>query len=193
MNDNDDRAAGGKADVVPAATASRMRELGISLAFAAQMRAAARLGIVYGVTPVMKTDRRFLAVPQRFCVQAARGEMLRVATGPSSDVALIHIEDAVEGLLCLRDAPADVTAANVASEVRNVAEIASAVQRAAVSRGLDVTIEYDDGPPRAPSAHSVASALDTLGFKPSYSVEDGVGGVLDHYLKIEGSGSGEGR
>src|SRR5438067_6409995 len=45
MNDNDDRAAGGKADVVPAATASRMRELGISLAFAAQMRAAARLGI----------------------------------------------------------------------------------------------------------------------------------------------------
>ena len=38
--------------------------------------AAARIAIVHGVSPVMKTDDRFLAVPQRFCLLAARGEPL---------------------------------------------------------------------------------------------------------------------
>jgi C-methyltransferase len=43
MNDNRDPTATNHA--IPAATASRMRELGMSLGFAAQVRAAARLGV----------------------------------------------------------------------------------------------------------------------------------------------------
>jgi len=45
MNGHHDRTPAHNDDAVPAATASRLRELGISLGFAAQVRAAARLGI----------------------------------------------------------------------------------------------------------------------------------------------------
>ena len=45
MNDNHDPPAARNDDAVPAATASRLRELGLSLGFAAQVRAAARLGL----------------------------------------------------------------------------------------------------------------------------------------------------
>src|SRR6266536_3873408 len=45
MNDNHDPPAARNDDAVPAATASRLREMGMSLGFAAQVRAAARLGL----------------------------------------------------------------------------------------------------------------------------------------------------
>lgn len=45
MNDNHDRPAARTNNRVPATTAGRLRELGMSLGFAAQVRAAARLGV----------------------------------------------------------------------------------------------------------------------------------------------------
>ena len=147
--------------------------------------AAARLGIVHGVSPVMRTDARFLAVPQRFCLQAARGEPLRVATGASSYLAFVHIADAVQGLLCLRDAPDDVEVANVACEVRSIAEVARTVREAGRERGLEVRIEYD-GRPGAAAPRSIGSALNRVGFKPRHRIAEGVAEVLDHYLTVEG-------
>jgi nucleoside-diphosphate-sugar epimerase len=141
--------------------------------------AAARIGIVHGVSPVMKTDPRFLAVPQRFCLQAARREPLRVATGPSSHLAFIHIADTVEGLICLRDAPDDVDVANVACEVLSVAEVARAVQEAVRHRGLEMRIDYD-GRPGAARPGEVGTPLSA--FQPRRRIAEGVAAVLDHYL-----------
>lgn len=147
--------------------------------------AAARLGIVHGVSPVMKTDPRFLAVPQRFCLQAARGEPLRVATGASSYLAFVHIADAVQGLICLRDASESVEVANVACEVRSVAEVARTVREAARPHGLAVRIEYD-GRPGIAAPRSVGSALRRIGFKPRHRIAEGVAEVLD-YQRAQGT------
>ncbi len=144
--------------------------------------AAARVGIVHGVSPVMKTDQRFLAVPQRFCLRAARGEALEVAAGPTTEVPLVHIDDAVAGLLCLRDAPPSIRVANIAAEVRSAVEIANAVRSTARSRGIEVEVQYRSTPQHSP--HRVASALELLGFEPKRTVEEGVGEVLDHYVRV---------
>jgi nucleoside-diphosphate-sugar epimerase len=153
--------------------------------------AGARMGIVHGVSPVMKTDERFLAVPQRFCFQAARREPLRVAPGPAAVVALVHIQDAVEGLLCLRDAPPDIAVANIAGEVRGVAEIAEAVRTAARSRGIGLTIE-PTGRPSRPRPYTVTSELEKIGFHADRRIEDSVGGVLDHYVDAARAQPGKG-
>ena len=151
--------------------------------------AAARIGIVHGVGPVMKTDERFLAVPQRFCLRAARGEPLRVTVGPASEVALVHVEDAVQALLCLRDAPSDLAVANVAQEVRSVADVARAVAVAAQSRGMSVEAEYE-GSSETAEPRKIVSALDGLGFKPRRRLEESLADVLDYYLGVGARGPG---
>jgi nucleoside-diphosphate-sugar epimerase len=145
---------------------------------------AARLGIVHGLSSVMKTDPRFLAAPQLFCLQAARGEPVRVATGASTALAFVHIDDAVEGLLRCRSLDDRLAIANVASEVRSVASVAEAVRAAGRDRGLDVQIQYlgRNGRHRE---RSIRSRLDATGFVPSRRFEDSVGPVLDHYLAAE--------
>ena len=149
--------------------------------------AAARIGIVHGVSPVMKTDERFLAVPQRFCLLAARGEPLHVAQGPASFLPLVHVGDAVEGLLRLRDAPPAIDVANIAAEVRSAAEVAGAVEMAARRRGRNVAIAHE-GPP-APGKFRLTSALEAVGFRPEQHVEEGVDEVLAHYLSVTAVGA----
>jgi nucleoside-diphosphate-sugar epimerase len=145
----------------------------------------ARMGIVHGVGPVMKTDPWFLPVPQRFCLDAARGLPLKVATGPETLLAFVHLDDAIEGLLRCRDLPADVSLANVAAEVRTVASVAEAVREAARQRGLSVQMRFT-GRPRVYAPRRVVSALDGTGFEPTRRIEDSVGEVLDYYCRGEG-------
>jgi nucleoside-diphosphate-sugar epimerase len=149
--------------------------------------AAARMGIVHGVSAVMKTDERFLAVPQRFCLLAARGEPLHVAQGPTSFLPLVHVGDAVEGLLRLRDAPPAIDVANIAAEVRSAAEVAGAVEAAARRRGRNVTMIHEG--PTDPSKYRLTSALEAVGFRPERSLEDGVDEVLAHYLSVIAAGA----
>ncbi|MBM2810226.1 MAG: NAD-dependent dehydratase, partial [Chloroflexi bacterium] len=143
---------------------------------------AARLGIVHGIGPVMKHDPRFLAAPQRFCLQAINQERLSVATGPSTRLAFVHIEDAVEGLLRCRTLEGGTRQANVGNEVRTVASIAEAVRRAAGGRGIDVGIDYL-GPARSHSKTEVTSVLSETGFTPLRRFEDSVAELLDFYAR----------
>lgn len=147
---------------------------------------AVRMGIVHGVGPVMKTDERFLPVPQRFCVQVARGTPLQVATGPESLLAFVHLEDAVEGVLRARALSGSVSVVNLAAEVRTVASLAEAVQSVARARDRHVTVRYL-GRRRRYAARKVASSLDATGFRPVRRIEDSVGGVLDYYLGLQGA------
>jgi len=142
---------------------------------------AARMGIIHGISPVMKTDPKFLAAPQFFCLQAARGQTLDVNTGPETELTFLHIDDAVEALMRCVDLPVDVPVVNVAAEVRSVASVAAAVQRAGAARGLDVRVDYhgEHGPD---ASRSIESALDSTEFRPTRRIEQSIGDVLDYYI-----------
>jgi nucleoside-diphosphate-sugar epimerase len=128
----------------------------------------------------MKSDPHFLAVPQRFCQDAASGAPLAVATGPATVLPFVHLDDAVEGLLRCLDYGGSEPVVNIASEIRSVASIAEAVRVAARDRGLQVTLRMS-GRARRYAARHMASALDATGFKPQRRAEDSVGAVLDYY------------
>src|SRR5207248_8564430 len=56
-----------------------------------------RLGVTYGVSPIMKTTPTFMTVPNLFCQRAARGEPLQVFE--DRPVAFIHVQDAAQALI----------------------------------------------------------------------------------------------
>src|SRR5205823_9709836 len=103
---------------------------------------AVRLGVVYGVGPVMKTDYRFMTVPNKFCLQAVRGESLQVYAGAATPTAFIHLADACTALRAAGDLDwrERFTVANAAGEVRTVPEVAGTVARVAASLGLRVAV-----------------------------------------------------
>jgi nucleoside-diphosphate-sugar epimerase len=144
---------------------------------------AARMGIVHGVSPVMKTDPRFLAVPQRFCLDAVSGTPLTVATGAASVLPFVHLDDAVAGLLACSEYSGSATVVNVAAEARSVASVARAVRDAARARGIQVKLNHL-GKPRAYRERLIESALAPTGFRATRRVEDSVGPVLDRYRQI---------
>jgi nucleoside-diphosphate-sugar epimerase len=144
----------------------------------------ARLGVVYGLGPLMKTDPRFLTVPNLFCLRAARGEPLTVNAGANRPIGFLHLDDAVASLrwsatLALTDG-AGARAVNVVSEVLGVGEVASVVAREASARRLTARIE--GAAPLAGERFSVQSSLDGLGFTPTRTLHESLGEVLDYYL-----------
>lgn len=144
---------------------------------------AARLGTVHGTSPVMKTDARFLAVPHRFCWQAARGETLQVSTGPSTLLALIDVQDAVDGLIACAEQPGAPAVVNLAREVVSVFEIARVVEYLGALRGLGVRMDVQGPEPRL-DGHTITSALAARGFAPQIDLAHSLGPVLDHYLRV---------
>jgi nucleoside-diphosphate-sugar epimerase len=142
-----------------------------------------RLGIVYGIGPIMKKDLRFVTVPHAFCLRLLRGETLRVDPSGLRSMGFIHISDAVSALIA---APADGYApANAVGEVATVVDVARAVEAAARRRGLGAAIEVppssaDPAPPR----FTVSSRLHAAGWQPAWTLEQTVGDVLDHYASF---------
>ncbi len=134
-----------------------------------------RLGITYGLSPVMKTTPAFMTVPNLFCQRAAQGEALRVLE--DRPMGFIHVEDAVDALLAaaeLKAGPWQIV--NAAPEVATIGQVARCVQRLAQARGKTVRIE---GETDTESGFSVRSRL-TL--QPRYSLEQGLGAVLDYFV-----------
>jgi nucleoside-diphosphate-sugar epimerase len=153
-----------------------------SSAILASSMVAARVGIVHGVGPVMKTDPDFLAVPQRFCVQVVRGERLVAAVGSHSVHAFIHLDDVVDGLMRCLELPSGVHVVNVAAEVRSVVDTAQVVARAAAQRGITADVQYV-GRVRRYAERGVSSRLVQYGFRPTRRLEDSLPAVLDWYLE----------
>src|SRR6266480_8127040 len=56
---------------------------------------ALRFGVAYGLSPVLKTDERFMTAPNKFCRQAARGETLAVFGGGRAPAGWVQLADAV--------------------------------------------------------------------------------------------------
>ncbi len=146
-----------------------------------------RLGVVYGLGPLMKSDPRFLTVPNLFCLRAASGVPLVGNPGANRPIGFIHLDDAVKALrwsatLALTGGTG-ARAVNAVSEVLGVGEVAAVVEREAASRKLTTRIQ-GAGPLSGPR-WSVASSLDAAGFRPTRMMHASLGEVLDYYLSSQ--------
>lgn len=153
--------------------------------------ASLRLGICYGLSPVMKRDYRFMTVPNKFCLQVVRGEPLVVHATGQRPLAFVHVADAVGAAVTTAAALGSTwtgsVPVNVVGEVATAVAVATNVAAAAAARGLDARVELqrDDRPgmPGHPRPFTVRSRLDETGFRPLRRLEDGVGDVLEHFLR----------
>jgi nucleoside-diphosphate-sugar epimerase len=139
-----------------------------------------RLGVTYGVSPIMKTTRAFMTVPNLFCQRAAHGEVLQVLE--DRPVAFIHVSDAAEALLLAGDRLGGHEqvweVVNAAPEVATIGQVARHVQRLAHERGMSARIE---GAAVSEANFTVQSRLDA-DFTPSHTLANDLGEVLAFFL-----------
>jgi nucleoside-diphosphate-sugar epimerase len=138
---------------------------------------SARLGVTYGLAPIMKTTPAFMTVPNLFCQRAANGEVLHVLE--DRPLAFIHVEDAADALLeasrhLIADAPR-WQVVNAAPEVATIGQVARTVQRLVQRRGGWVRIQ---GAASSEAGYTVKSRLDDARFKPRHTLESGLEDVL---------------
>jgi nucleoside-diphosphate-sugar epimerase len=167
--------------------------------------ASVRLGVTYGLSPIMKTTPAFMTVPNLFCQRAACGEVLQVLE--DRPMAFIHVEDAAAALLAAADrlarpprrptqpratattAAPQVDAAeaifeplNAAPEVASIGQVARTVQRLAQARGRWVRI-HGVAAEGAGCTFEVRSKLADDGFLPTHSLAADLGEVLDFFVR----------
>jgi nucleoside-diphosphate-sugar epimerase len=141
---------------------------------------AARLAIVYGLSPVMKRDYSFMTVPNRFALQARLGETLRLSAGAGA-LSLIHVDDAVRALVVSAALPPrGYQPVNVIGEWLPLTALAQCVVEEGGRRGLEVAVEAPAEPlVPIPLGRSV---LDGEGFARERDVRAGVRELLDYFL-----------
>jgi nucleoside-diphosphate-sugar epimerase len=148
---------------------------------------AARIGLVYGLSPVMKTDPRFMTAPNKFCLQVARGERLRVDASGLAPTSLISVDDAARGLMSLgRWERGRYSAINLIGETATIADVARLVGELAARRGLQANVAQPAERPTIPEC-SFHSVLAGIGWRPSVGLEEGLAPVLEHFLASAGS------
>jgi nucleoside-diphosphate-sugar epimerase len=144
-----------------------------------------RLGVTFGLSPIMKTTPSFMTVPNLFCQRAANGELLQVLE--DRPLAFIHVQDAAQALLRGADRLASSNhvweVVNAAPEVVTIGQVARTVQRIALGRGLEVSIQPPTSLEAERARFSVQSRLVENGFRPQHRLGDGLGEVLDLFLK----------
>ena len=86
--------------------------------------AIARLGIVYGPSPVEHERPESQTVIDRFRRQAAAGEELTLDNGGTATIGAVHVDDAARIILSLPSA-AGVSACNLAADTLTVADVAA--------------------------------------------------------------------
>ena len=142
-----------------------------------------RLGVVYGVGPLMKRDPRFLTVPNLFSLRAVEGQPLTVHPSANRPIGFLHLDDAVQALRVAGHLAQTDTrgarAVNAVSEVLSVGEVAAIVAREAAARKLQAHI--DGAGPLTSPRWSVVSSLDAAGFRPARTMSESLGAVLDYY------------
>ncbi len=135
-----------------------------------------RLGVVYGLSQIMKSDPPFMTVPNLFCQRAAQGEVLHVLE--DRPLAFIHVDDAVSALLLAAhyEAPG-WQVLNAAPEVATIGEIALTVQKLMQRRGGWVRVQ---GATSTEVTFNVRSRLDDV-LTPSQTLASGLEAVLDYF------------
>ena len=140
--------------------------------------APVRLGIVYGVGPVMKHDLPFMTVPHAFALRARRGEPLTVNPEGASPLGFIHLDDALSALVAARSG--GYAPANAVSELLSVLDVASAIVAAARGRGVECAVSAPS-PLMPTEGPHVSSRLVSTGWHPTRSLAETADELLDYY------------
>lgn len=150
-----------------------------------------RLGLTYGVAPVLKTDPRFMTVPNRFCLAAARGEMLEIRTREA--LPLIGVGDAVLALRLAAGTPGQFRAFNAATEVATLSEIVEHLEEFIKRRGLGAALRVVDRGAEATVAPrpTIRSRLVEHGFAARRPLAEALGETFDHFWVRDQTGAGE--
>jgi len=150
-----------------------------------------RLGIVYGLGPIVKRDIRFLTVPHAFCVRIVRGEPLVVNRSGLVHMGFIHLDDAVEALLAARAQGGDggYAPANAVGEVLTVVDVLEAVSKAAHEIGIVVRAEAPVASSatseKAREAFTVSTRLSAIGWHARRRLYAAAGQLLAHHATVE--------
>jgi nucleoside-diphosphate-sugar epimerase len=143
-----------------------------------------RLGITYGLSPIMKTTPAFMTVPNLFCQRAAQGDVLQVLE--DRPLAFIHVADAADALLTAADrlttSKQRWEVVNAAPEVATIGDVALTVQRLAQARGAWVRVQ---GVTSSEAGFRVTSRLAEDGFAARHTLADGLRDVFDHYVRAK--------
>jgi nucleoside-diphosphate-sugar epimerase len=142
-----------------------------------------RLGLTYGVAPVLKVDRRFMTAPNLFCHAAARGEPLEVRSRDA--IGFIHVEDAARALrwAAERWPKGGFAALNAPAEIATLTFVAERIQTLAAERDVVVQVRDAATSSATPAVWpTVRSAMARSGFKTRRRLAEGVAETLDHFL-----------
>ncbi len=138
-----------------------------------------RLGVTYGLSPIMKTVPAFMTVPNLFCQKAIRGEVLQVLE--DRPMAFIHVDDAAAALVAAVNCAGDSwQVVNAAPEVATIGQVARTVQRLMQARGGWVRIQ---GAASSEATFSVRSGLDDAGFQARRTLAADLPDVLDYFAR----------
>jgi nucleoside-diphosphate-sugar epimerase len=136
-----------------------------------------RLGVTYGLSPIMKSTPAFMTVPNLFCQRAVNGEVLQVHE--DRPMAFIHVDDAAAALLRAVDCVgAGWQVVNAAPEVATIGQVARTVQRLVQARGGWVRIQ---GVASSEATFTVRSRL--AGFAPRRTLADGLPDVFAYFAR----------
>jgi nucleoside-diphosphate-sugar epimerase len=136
-----------------------------------------RLGVTYGLSPIMKTTPAFMTVPNLFCQRAAGGEVLQVLE--DRPMAFIHVDDAVEALLAAAALDGmDWQAVNAAPEIATIGHVARTVQRLMQRRGLAARMLG------ATASEATFEVRSRLALHLRHTLESGLDDVLDHFINL---------
>lgn len=154
-----------------------------------------RLGIVYGIGPIMKRDYRFMTAPNKFCLQVVLGEDIQLYPGCHLPAGFIHVADAAEAMI--QAAESDLSGyapINAATEMLSIAQVADLVAAGAERLGLRVAVRYPTAADDAPPPHNIAvrSRLQPFSARPHRNIADTVGELID-YFQVAQSFSGRTR
>lgn len=144
-----------------------------------------RLGLVYGIAPVMKTDPRFMTAPNLFCYRATQRAPLEVRS--HVPLALIHVEDASGALrwAAERMSGSGFAIFNAPAQVSTIPEVAEQVRRIGEARGLSVSVR-PSGEERTvdqPAMPIFRSALAASGFSARRGLCEGLDEAFDYFRK----------
>jgi nucleoside-diphosphate-sugar epimerase len=141
-----------------------------------------RLGVVYGLAPVMKHAPALMTVPNLFCQRAAQGEVLQVLD--DRPLAFIHVEDAVEALVLaqarLETSRTAWEVVNAAPEVATIGQVAHTVQRLGRQRGRWVRIQ--GGGAFDAEGENTFQVRSRLPLQPRRCLAQSLGDVFDFFL-----------
>jgi nucleoside-diphosphate-sugar epimerase len=139
--------------------------------------ASVRLGITYGMSPIMKTTPAFMTVPNLFCQRAADDEVLNILE--DRPMAFIHVDDAADALLLAAETASASLPTwrtyNAAPQVATIGHVARVVQRLMQARGGSARMLG------ATTAEATFEVRSQLGLQARHTLETGLGDVLDYF------------